>query len=260
MKSPARRADSGRTGPAKKGGAEPRPKSPSIGTRCESSLHRTLKFRYASGGETETAIAGFVADGVNRDGEFIEVQTGSFAPLKKKMSEFAALGRVKIIHPVIINTYIEVYDEGGKRLYRRKSPRHGSEWDLFDNLLYAPELPLIPGLRIELAVVDTLEKRIRDGKGSWRRRGISIVDREMSAWHGCLSLDTPGDYRRFIPFEETEQFTAACLAGRANIKAELARKTLYVLVRLGTVRRVGKKGRFWLYEAGGYGNKPFAAV
>jgi len=220
----------------------------SIGTRSESSLHRTLKFRYSLGGKTEETVAGFIADGINRNGEYIEVQTGSFAPLKKKAARLTGHGRVIIIHPIIINKFIEVYDEKGKRLYRRKSPRQGSEWDLFNNLVYAPQIALLPDLSIELAIIDAAEKRIRNGKGSWRRKGVSLYDRELEAWHGSLYLDCPGDYRRFIPFKPGEDFTADSLAKKAGIDAGLARKTLYVLTKISVVSRTGKKGRFWIYN------------
>jgi hypothetical protein len=227
---------------------------PSIGTKHESSLHRALKFRYAgASGETEAEIGGFVADGVSVEGEFIEVQTGSFGPLRKKAPALAARGRLRIIHPVMVSKFIEVYEPGGgrgvgKRLYRRKSPRKGSPWDLFDSLLYAPELPLIPGIGIELALVDVVEKRLRDGKGSWRRKGVSIIDREIGAWHGSVHLESPGDYLRFAPFKKNEEFTTARLAERVNINVCLARKTLYVLTKMGIVKRVGKKGTAFVYR------------
>ncbi len=220
----------------------------SIGSKHESSLHRTLKFRYAAGGTTEEEVAGFIADGINSAGDFIEVQTGSFSPLKKKIHRLCALGRVIIIHPVIINKFIEVFDEEGQRLYRRKSPRQGSEWDIFNHLIYAPELALLPGLSIELAIIDAVEKRVRDGKGSWRRKGVSILDRELETWHGRLYLNEPTDYRRFIPFMPGEDFTTAELAKKAGINASLARKTLYVLRKINVVSRTGKSGRFWLYN------------
>jgi hypothetical protein len=52
----------------------------SIGTRAESSLHRDLKFSYAGrGGRTEIEVAGYVADGINAEDEYIEVQTGNLA-------------------------------------------------------------------------------------------------------------------------------------------------------------------------------------
>jgi hypothetical protein len=68
----------------------------SIGTRCESSLHRALKFSYA-GRRTEREVAGFVADGISAEGEFIEVQIGSFAPLRQKASKLVQVGRLRIV-------------------------------------------------------------------------------------------------------------------------------------------------------------------
>jgi hypothetical protein len=143
-----------------------------IGTYSESSLHRDLKYSYAGrGGEIEAEVAGFVADGRNAAGEYIEVQTGSFGPLRQKAQKITEQGKLRIVYPVIINKHIEVFDTRGKRLYRRKSPRRGSPWDLFDALVYAPELSLLRRLTIELALVDVTERRVRDGKGSWRRGG-----------------------------------------------------------------------------------------
>jgi len=217
-----------------------------IGTSNESSLHRYLKYRYAGqDGETETKIAGFIADGINAKGEYIEVQTGSFGPLKKKA--LALRGRLRVIHPVIITKYIEVYSKRGRLLYRRKSPRKGTAWDLFNALVYAPELPLIPGLVIELALADIAERRVRDGKGSWRRKGVSIRDRQMLALRDTIALKKPSDYKRFVPFKKNEKFTSALLAEKAGIRVDLARKTLYVLVKLGVVKKTGKRGNALVY-------------
>jgi len=225
----------------------------SIGMENESSLHRTLKFRYTGpDGKTEFSAGGYIADGINAKGEFIEVQTGSFGPLKAKAKEFARHGRVRIIHPVAIIKYIEVYEIGkyGKLslIYRRKSPRRGSAWRLFDALLYAPELPLVPGLSIEIVLTDIVEKRVRDGKGSWRRKGVSIFDRELETWHESILLEKPKDYRRFVPFKKNEVFTSTLLTERVGITMDLAGKALYVLTKLNVVKRTGKKGHSWLYK------------
>jgi len=222
----------------------------SIGTKHESSLHRELKFQYAGpDGETEAEVAGFVADGINAEGEYIEIQTGSFGPLKKKA--LALKGRLRIIHPVIVTKYIEVYNKKGKKQYRRKSPRRGSPWDLFDVLVYAPDIPLIPGLVIELALVDAAEQRVQDGKGSWRRHGVSIRDRQMLALRERITLEKPSDYTRFVPFKKNEKFTSALLAKKAGISVDLARKTLYVLTKLGIVKKVGKQGNSFVYTRKG---------
>jgi hypothetical protein len=222
----------------------------SIGTERESALHRTLKFHYAGvRGTTEKTLEGYVCDGVSERGEIIEVQTGSFAPLRQKAPELTRLGPLRIVHPIVINKYILLFDIQGRLIRRRKSPRKGCQWDLFENLLYAPELPCIPGLSIELAFIDAVEKRIDDGKGSWRRKGVSISGRELTAWHKTLSLESPGDYRRFVPFKDGEEFTGRELGKKAGISPSLARKTLYVLTKLNMVNRVGKRGKALVYTA-----------
>jgi hypothetical protein len=221
----------------------------SIGTKHESSLHRDLKFQYAGqDGQTEAEVAGFVADGINAEGEYIEIQTGSFGPLRKKA---LALRRLKVIHPVIITKYIEVFNKKGRLQYRRKSPRKGQPWDLFNVLVYAPDLPLIPGLVIELALVDAAEQRVQDGKGSWRRHGVSIRDRQMLVFHDRITLKKPSDYIRFVPFKKNEKFTSALLAQKAGINVDLARKALYVLVKLGIVKKTGKQGNALVYARKG---------
>ena len=220
----------------------------SIGTKNESTLHRTLKYQYSGpGGKTEAAVGDFVADGISASGEYIEVQTGSFAPLIKKVKEFASLGKVRIIHPIAVTKRIEVYDEKGAFLYRRKSPRKGTPWDIFDALLHAPELPLNKHVTIELVMLDVTEKRIKDGKGSWRRRGISVKDREMSAFREKIIFKKPKDFLRFIPFKKNEEFTVSSLAKKAEITADTARKALYVLTKMKLVKRIGKIRRAWVY-------------
>jgi hypothetical protein len=219
-----------------------------IGTNNESSLHRALKFQYTGPeGETEAEVGSFVADGIRKDGEYIEVQTGSFGPLKKKVKEFAAIGKVRIIHPIAVTKTIEVYAKDGKLLYRRKSPVHGTPWDIFDALLYAPELPLIKGVTIEIVMADITEKRKNDGKGARRRKGISIQDKELSAFHESIILSKPKDYLRFIPFKKTEEFTVSSHAEKAGIKRWVSQKALYALTKMNLIKKVGKKGNAWVY-------------
>jgi hypothetical protein len=221
----------------------------SIGALRESELHRSLKFRYTGeSGKTEETLGDYVCDGITGTGEIIEVQTGSFGPLRVKVRKLIAHGPVRIVHPVIVHKHIETFSPEGKSLRKRKSPRKGSEWDLFKHLLYAPELVLLPGLSIELALIDVLEKRILDGKGSWRRKGASIVGRELTGWHSSLSLDRLEDYYRFVPFAKGEGFTVRNLAEKAHIAPALAQKALYVLTKIGAVKRTGKEGNAYRYE------------
>ncbi|GBU29139.1 hypothetical protein R84B8_02703 [Treponema sp. R8-4-B8] len=222
-----------------------------IGTNNESSLHRALKFQYAGpGGKTEAEVGVFVADGIRKDGEYIEVQTGSFAPLIKKVKEFTSTGKVRIIHPVAVTKTIEVHAKNGKLLYRRKSPLHGTVWNIFNALLHAPTLPLIRGVKIEIALVDITEKRVKDGKGAWRRKGISIKDKKLSAFHESIILSKQKDYLRFIPFKKNEKFTVSSHAEKAGIKRWISQRAVYVLMKMNVIKRVGKEGNAWVYVRG----------
>jgi hypothetical protein len=224
-------------------------RTPGIGTERESSLHRSLKTRCAGPeGKTEEPVGAYVCDAVSGSGEIIEVQTGSFGPLKRKIQDLVLQGPVRIIHPVIVHKTIELREKDGAPVSLRKSPRCGSEWDLFKALLYAPLLPLTKGLTIELIMVDVLEKRVRDGRGSWRRKGVSIIDRELTAWLRAMPLSGKQDYRAFVPFPPGEEFTTRGLAEKARIRLALAGKTLYVLTKLGVVERVGKSGNALVYR------------
>jgi len=222
--------------------------NPYIGTKNESDLHRALKFQYSGyDGITEAVIDGYICDAQTSAGEIIEIQTGSFSPLKQKVKFLTESGRVRIIHPIVVQKYIELYDKDGKFISRRKSPRSGSVWDLFKALVYAPELPLLPRLTVELALVDIVEKRIDDGSGSWRRKGIRIAGRSLGVCRQSFVLQKPKDYYQFIPFKKKEPFTVRDLALAAEISASIARKTVYVLLKMGLLEKAGKQGNAIIY-------------
>ncbi|MDR2144724.1 MAG: hypothetical protein LBP29_10190 [Treponema sp.] len=216
-----------------------------IGTENESSLHRALKFRYADPGKTEEDRAGFVCDAVGPGGEAIEIQTGHFGAVKNKLPALAARGRTRLVYPVIVTKTIELYDTGGKLISKRKSPRKGSVWDIFNELVYAPKLALLRRLAVEIALVDATERRRDDGLGSWRRKGISIEDRRLDVFHESIVLRKKADWRRFLPV--TGEFTVKELAEKAKIRPVLARKTLYVLEKAGLVEKIRKEGRSWVF-------------
>ncbi|MDR1430079.1 MAG: hypothetical protein LBI85_07285 [Spirochaetaceae bacterium] len=223
--------------------------SKGIGTRRETSLHEALKIRYTGpGGNTEVVHRGFVCDGIDASGTIIEVQTSNFAAIYRKLESLSREAKLVLVYPVIKTCYLELYDTGKHLIRRRKSPKKGGFWDIFNELIYAPLLPSLSNLRIELALVDAAERRIQDGKGSWRRRGVSIADRSLLALHETLSLAGVSSYRRFIPPELKGNFTVRELAAAAKIGETTARKTVYVLTRLNLIERTGKKGRAFVYR------------
>ena len=215
----------------------------------ESSLHQALKIHYAgTKGRTERYIGDFICDGVSPSGELIEVQTGSFGPLQEKILTLTDRFSLRIIHPIIFQKKIDLYDEDGNLVSQRKSPKKGTPWDLFSSLIYAPLLPLNPQVTIDLIMVDVLERRIADGKGSWRRKGASIQDRVLDHYHFTISLTKLEDYYQFVPFKNTQEFSARLLSVQSKISVSSAQKTLYVLTRLNIVERVGKIKNTFFYR------------
>ncbi|GAB1483824.1 hypothetical protein MASR2M78_26400 [Treponema sp.] len=215
-----------------------------IGTKKESLLHSSLKYHYAGeDGTTESSVGNYVCDAIRSDGLIIEIQTGSFKPLLGKAGVLTEQGPLKIVHPIAQKRIIEVRDTEGQLLRQRISPKKGRAWDLFSALVYAAELPLIPRLSIELALTEEVELRIDDGKGSWRRKGLSIRGRTLTSILETIHLSSPADYQRFVPFAKNEAFGVKELAEKAKINRTLAQKTVYVLARIGLLREIAKKGK-----------------
>ena len=54
---------------------------------------------------------------------------------------------------------------------------------------------------------------------------------------------------QFVPFELKDRFTSREFAKAAHITVSLAQTVLNILHYVGTVERVGKQGKLYLYEA-----------
>ena len=134
-----------------RGGAErPLAGAASIGELNERSLHRALKARYAvAGGATEQAVDGFVAD-VVAGGRIVEVHTGSFRPLKRKLPRLLERYPVTLVHPVARDRYIvKMAADPNAPPTRRKSPKRGSVFEVFPALASIPALLAHPNLTLE---------------------------------------------------------------------------------------------------------------
>jgi len=218
-----------------------------IGMKNESSLHRSLKYSYAEPGKTETTRAGYVCDAIGAENEAIEIQTGNFIGLKKKIPVLAKNGKVRLVYPVIVKKTLELYDTKGKLLSRRKSPKKGSAWDIFYELIYTPEFLKIRALTIEIIPVDAIERRINDGKGSWRRKGVSIKDRILENRREGIVLRKKSDWKRyFLPIKG--ECSVKTLALAANISPDISRRALYTLEKAGFLQKLHKEGRSWIYR------------
>ena len=146
-----------------------------IGELNERSLHRALKALYAVPGSlTEQSIDGYVADIVIGE-RIIEIHTGIFWPLKKKLPRLLASHPVTLVHPIAKDRYI-VKPAAGTR---RKSPKHGSVFSVFAAIASIPMLLGHPNLTLEVVITVEEEVRVPNERRNRRRGGWTAVDRRL---------------------------------------------------------------------------------
>ena len=231
--------------------------SPIIGGLNEKSLHRQLKEHYSTPESlVEEKVAGYVIDVVNPD-ELIEIQTSNFSGIKKKLAALLLEHRVRIIYPIAAETTISVYNRDNSLRSRRRSPKRENISSAASELLYIADLLPHPGLSVELPVIRQEEIRYDDGKGSWRRRGVSIEDRLLvEIIESRLFSDTRG-YLELLPPDLPSPFgnreLAAALSGiNKGGRTRLAGQITWLLRKLELITVTGKDGKRMLFEISAY--------
>ena len=111
----------------------------------EQSLHNQLKDYYAGEvDQVEATVEGYIVD-VVKDGVLVEVQTGNFGSIRQKLLDLLRSHRVRLVHPVPLNKWIIRVGPGGGQVSRRRSPKRGRVEEVFDEMVYTPELARVPG-------------------------------------------------------------------------------------------------------------------
>ena len=122
----------------------PLEKPNAIGELNERSLHRALKARYAvPGSVTEQAVDGFVADVVIRD-SIVEIHTGSFWPLKKKLPRLLERFAVTLVYPVAQDRYIVTMPAGADTLGIPADTPNAQDVPDTPDALNAPDIQDVP--------------------------------------------------------------------------------------------------------------------
>ncbi len=208
----------------------------------ESALHNELKELYCkSGFAKEEEVLGYIVD-LKKDQQIIEIQTGNFASIKKKIATLVAEYKVLIVYPIAKEKKIIKLNTDGEILSQRKSPKKGDFYHVFNELVYLNELLVHANLAIEVVLTKEKEIRIDDGLGSWRRKGVSIVEHHLVGLEEKLLLNSNKDYLDFIPQSLATPFTNKELASCCNYPLTIARKMTYTLRQMGLLELAKKKG------------------
>lgn len=219
-----------------------------IGLLNEKPLHASLKQWYARPGDRfEVAIDGFVID-IVRDDLLIEIQTGSFASIKSKLTRLVQSRQVRLIYPIVFERWI-VRSTTARRgpVVRRKSPKRGRVEDLFAELVSIPHLLSHRNFSLEVLLIREEETRRYGGRRHWRRRGWVIEARRLLEVLERRLFKESADWRGLLP-EGLESFTTGDLATAMDTRRDLAQKLAYCLHKGNVIELIGKQGRANLYR------------
>jgi hypothetical protein len=213
-----------------------------IGTLNEGALHAQLKDWYRRRGDrVEQVVDGFVVDLI-RGKLLVEIQTGGFAPLRRKLELLTRQHRVRLVAPVpLVRSIIRVSDEG-EQLSARRSPHRGRIEDVFDRLVSIPSLLSSPRFELEVILTNQEELRVHRQGHAFRRHGWVVTGRRLVSVEQCVRIACPGDAARLLPPGLPELFDTGQLAEAAAIERRLAQQMTYCLRAIGVLEATGKRG------------------
>ena len=230
-----------------------------IGTLNEGALHAQLKEWYRRPGDLlEQVTGGFVVDLVRGD-LLVEIQTGGFAPLRRKLELLAQEHPVRLVAPVAVRRRIVRLSDEGELLTARRSPRRGRIEDIFSRLVSIPSLLCLPRFELEIVLTHQDELRVHRPGQAFRRRGWVVTGRRLVSVEGELRitkenlqaakdrlikehmLATPADAAALLPLALPELFDTAELAQAAGIERRLAQQMTYCLRAMGVLDTAGKR-------------------
>ncbi len=248
-----------------------------IGTYKEKRLHALLKEFYCpEGGQLEVRLSEelltgkhadltdaatrrdrdrYVADILSADGrEIIEIQTGGFYPLVKKLHFYlcATNCRVTLVHPLIAIKHLCWMDPTtGEVSTVHRSPHRGKPTDVAKELYWLLPYLAEQRLTLRLPMLEVEEIRLKNGWGNGGKRGSQRYDRFPMALCDEVVLSTPEDYAAlFLPSADRlpAPFTAAEYAKAQGLRGKAVYAMLRMLTELGFLTVGAPRGRAGTWE------------
>lgn len=215
--------------------------APDIGTLNEKQLHADLKAWLAEPGDRfEVPVERYVID-IVRDTQLIEIQTGSAAPLKRKLRSLLKHHPVHLVIPIAREKTLTMLDNAGHVVRSRRSPLRGEMIDIFGHLVSLKDVLGDGNLSIEVLLVHIEE--IRRPRTTRRRRwkDWEVHERRLLDVLDRASFHHAADYLAVIPASIEEPFTTADLAHATGRPRRVAQQIAYCLREMGTLAVVDRR-------------------
>ncbi|NLE03841.1 MAG: hypothetical protein GX638_03425 [Crenarchaeota archaeon] len=208
----------------------------------EHSLHIDLKHVYSVPGDIfEVKLGNYIID-ILRNDLLIEVQTKNFSAIKHKLDVLTKTHKVRLVYPLPETKWIKYVTTKEVEINRRKSTKKGKLLDVFRELVRIPQLLGEENFSLEILFIDEEEIRCNDGKGSWRRRGVSVKERRLLKLNDRVLFQNKTDYIKLLPKDLPDVFTNKDLSKIAKINIKVAQQITYCLRKSGIICVTAKKG------------------
>lgn len=216
----------------------------------ETSLHRQLKALYAGAGATQEMPLGNFRIDVVRGNELVEIQHGSLAAIRSKVSQLLRRHRVLVVKPLVVRkTLVHCATKEGPETSRRLSPKRGDVLSLFDELIYFVRVFPHRRLTLETPLIEIEEWRY-PGHGRrrrWRQNDFQIADQKLVRLYGVERYRTAGDLLRLLPNDLPSPFHTGHLATSLGIQRWIAQRITYCLRHMRALKESGKSGNARMY-------------
>jgi len=236
-----------------------------INTLNESSLHKTLKSVYSlgEGNLTEQPVGNWICDIVKTDGSVIEIQTSNVSKLLPKIQDLLHNGHsVTVVHPIIKEKKIELYNKTGTLVSSRKSPKKETVYSIFKELTGLYSILLEKKFTLEVPEITIAECRTQTNSPSQlinrsRRflRPWIKTDKKLIAIYDTVIFNTSRTYLALLPKNIPQVFTAQDVArGIQAVKnssapcSQEAHLMLWVFLRMHLIQLVKTENRKHYYR------------
>ena len=242
----------------------------SIGTMGEKRLHRTLKY-YFCGDETKHEVrvipksdeaveqvresgasgkGGYIADAL--DGEnIIEIQTGSFYPLKPKIKFYIENTdhRITVVHPIAeLKHVIWIDPQCGEISKRNRSPKKGTSSDMLPELYWLSEYIKNDRLSFKIMLLEIDEYRILNGWSKDRKKGADKYDKIPVRLCDIIDVNSENLNETLVPQGLPDNFLSADFSKLTKLKGRKLSSALKLLCILGLIEKGERGAKGFVYK------------
>lgn len=192
-------------------------------------------------------LEGYIID-IAKKNELVEIQTQNFSKIRPKLKKLLSKYKVRLVHNIPAIKWLIKTDMRGNIILKRKSPKKGNVYYIFDELIYLVDIVSDPNFSLDIIITEEEEIRQSKRKGNETRKGFSIKDRKLIKILEKIEIDKIEDYLKIFPSGIKEPFSTKDVAGELNVSIYLAQEIVYFFKKTELIKCTGKRGNLLLYN------------